>query len=416
MDIADIEDTTSNPSQSILVTAKNPGTTTFVVSGKGEDLNGTGFTFYEEITIEVYEKKTSNPPSQGVDDPSRPGYTESKPEPQAPQETEAEKAERLEREKKEEEERKKAEIEESKKVPLVSSINVISASDKLNGEVLKTIETESEKFDYEYTLPRRIDAFKLDLKSDANLDYVKDHKFADGENEKKIVVKAHNDDFEQTINILIKRNTDTYVERKVGDKSLAVYEDELLDALMKEKGFERKTFKEGDQEVSYFTKGKVNMQLLVDDKNNGQWYLLNDKNEAVKPLAMVLDKDGNVLFILEANEEMRKETLHGNKYETKSRDLGKEFANIDKELKIENKYGAWEFADGEIVWAMNENLEEGLYHIANDGTIKAAVVAFDQVDGKMKNIALGTSIALVGLIAANIAYFVVTKTKKDEII
>ena len=331
-------------------------------------------------------------------------------------ETPEEKEERLEKLKKEEEEQKKEELEAAKKVPLVSSINVISDSDKLKGEVLTEIKTEADKFDYEYTLPRRVDAFKLDLKSDATLDYVKDHKFAEGENEKKIAVKAKNEDFDQTINVVIKRNVDKFVERKVGDKSLAVYDDELLDKLMADKGFERKTFKDGDVEIAFFSKGKVNIQLLVDDKNQAQWYLLNDKNQPVEPLAMYLGKDGAVLFILEAKEEMRKETLHGKKYETKSRDLGKEFANIDKELKIENKYGAWEFAEGEIVWAMNENLEEDLYHISNDGKIKAAVVAFDQVDEKMKTVAIGTSVGLVGLIASNIVYFVLQHQKKKEIL
>lgn len=394
---------TKNPSFQTSIRGVSAGQSNITVSIEGSDLSGNKFSTSKTFTVTVREvapPAPNNGNSGLVDDPTRPSKPSQSP---AKKETEKEKQNRLEREKKQaeelkkqEEERKKKELEEKKKTPLVTEIEFISKSDKLKGESIHKLETKKDVFEYEYVLPRRIDKFEIKpvAGKDVKLDFVKEHVL--DADKKEIIIKADNGEIKQDIKLVVKKNNEKLLSKKVNDESYQVYEDELLTRFMDKFGFESKK----DEKIGqYFVKNKINLQMLVDEDKNVHWLLLDDKLNFKDFVSPIFLKD-QVFFVKEAPEETQKETLHGEKYQKTQRKVSSEFAKIDPELKYEYDYKSWPFHDGEIVYGFDESMNEDFYRFDND-SYKVAAVAFDMENTKWKRVAMVSGFGFLGLASTN---------------
>ncbi|NMA74674.1 MAG: hypothetical protein GX963_11045, partial [Bacteroidales bacterium] len=120
-----------------------------------------------------------------------------------------------------EEERKARELEERKKVPLIKSIKVYSESERLKGEVVSEVNTEDSKFEYGFTLPRGVDAFKLDLtplNDKVKLDYKQMYKLDAGHDKVDIIVKATDGEISQEFKFQVKKSAESKVAYSFGDR------------------------------------------------------------------------------------------------------------------------------------------------------------------------------------------------------
>lgn len=398
----------------IRVKAGNEGTGKITVSGTAATTGASpeefGISGSKNITIKKapsYNPSPANPsPSQpNPSKPSTPSTTQQKSPEQLKAEEEARKK-AAEEERKAAEEKKKEEL---KKTPLFSSFDVMSLSDKRFEEVLETVATKFNVFEYEYQLPKNIDRFRLDFeKIDASvkLEYEKDHEFKGEEKVISVPVKATKGDVSQSFTIKIKRDDTPVVKQKVDDKEYVVFDDDALDGFMKNLGFKRETLKDGNN--FYYEKDNVKLQLLVDEEFNGRWYLLNDKNEIVKPVT-IMKLDGSLLVVSEAPEEYRKNTINDEKYEKRSIDYDKSYTEVHPKLNVETSYYSWKVDKGEVVFGMDSSGEEGFYFVSSlkDDVyqMEKAFVGFDKVDGKSQKIAMVSSFAFLGLMSTNLVSY-----------
>lgn len=408
------QEISKSPSTSIGVTAVSPGTSVVNISIRGEDIDGNYFETSKSLTISVSKPapakpKPSNPtpskPVPSTSNSSKPSTTQQKSPEQLKAEEEARKK-AAEEERKAAEEKKKEEL---KKTPLFSSFDVMSLSDKRFEEVLETVATKFNVFEYEYQLPKNIDRFRLDFeKIDASvkLEYEKDHEFKGEEKVISVPVKATKGDVSQSFTIKIKRDDTPVVKQKVDDKEYVVFDDDALDGFMKNLGFKRETLKDGNN--FYYEKDNVKLQLLVDEEFNGRWYLLNDKNEIVKPVT-IMKLDGSLLVVSEAPEEYRKNTINDEKYEKRSIDYDKSYTEVHPKLNVETSYYSWKVDKGEVVFGMDSSGEEGFYFVSSlkDDVyqMEKAFVGFDKVDGKSQKIAMVSSFAFLGLMSTNLVSY-----------
>lgn len=317
-------------------------------------------------------------------------------------------------------EREKAALEEAKLTPLFSEINIVSNSEKMKGDVLTTVKSEKSKFDYAFTLPKRIDSFKLDLKAveGATLTYDKEHTIEEGKDSIVVPVKAVSGEISQDFKITISRNSDKPVMLKVGDNDLTVYDDELLDEAMKSFEFEKKTFEQGEEKVPYFTKGSMSLVLLLED-DLAVWHSLDKKMKVENAGVLYIDESNNALFILEAGEEATLEQLYGNKYSEKTLEINEALVSVDSKLKFKDTYQSWNYDENrEVVYGFDSTGDRDFY-VFGDNKIKAAVVAFDAVDKKYQMISWGLGGVLFSLVGTGSLFGIAQKKngngKNDEL-
>lgn len=306
---------------------------------------------------------------------------------------------------KQEAERKEKELEALRKIPLISDVEIISQSEKYQGDVLETLKATDNVFDFEYTLPKRIDEFSLNINApeDVTLTYDEKYKFEAEENEKTVVVKASKGEVDQTFNVLVKRNVFESVEKTVFESAYAVYDDERLDDFVK-------TLKAEKIDETHFKFDDLLFQLVVDEDNNAKWLLLNEDLSEQAFGLIHLNDDGEVLFILES-DDLASETLYGEKYSNKELVLDERISAIDPSLKFETTYKGTNFEDGVIVYAMNSKGIKGNHFISSDNSFTFAAVAFDQVNMTYKYVAWGSSIALIALVGALVLTKVLERKK-----
>lgn len=316
------------------------------------------------------------------------------------------------------EELEQRELEARKLVPLVSSFEVVSTSDKRNGEVLTTVESQKEQFEYTYKLPKRIDKFKINLTPTAeNVTITGDleHVFNEGDDPVKTITYTLKDDkIEQTYVIKIEKNTEEMIPVTVDEIGYKIYDDDLLDAYMEGLGF-TKTGYPIDENVSssYFLLESIRLQLLIDNENNAFWYLLDVDNKPVARTVMLSDSKRNIIFVLEANEELAKERIYDNSYQQHNVTLDEGLLKVDNNLNFEQSVMAWQWDENLAVYARGIDGVDDTYAI-KDGMIKTAVMAFDKTSVMWQYAAIGFGILSVLLAVTLVAYMVKERRWKKK--
>ena len=383
-------------SGSFNVTAHSAGTATITVSGKIDETNsGDKSTYSRSITINV--------PAPGGPSTPKPAPPTKTPE-QIAKEKEAE---RLAAEKAEEE-RKAAELLEKKNTPLFDSLEIISRSDKRMDTVLISLQAEFEKFDYEYTLPKRIHDFDLNLitaQEGVTLTYDQKHILGEDENEKTISVKADGPDFSQDITVTVKRDMSIDSKITIGDKELTVYTDDLLTERLGELGFTHNEYPLSELMTSYFSLGSVNLQLLVNEENQAFWYILDNEFSPVREVTLIINAEGNPFFAYDSEDvDLIDKTLYGNKYEKVAYTVDEGIIAVDSSLKFKSDYKAWKFEEGHVAYGLDSSGNEGTYYVGADKPATLAIVAYD---GSNNSLTPLTIASLVGFVSVS-AYVLVT--------
>lgn len=435
------ESQTQNPSWSTTIHTKKPGPVDVIIEIKGEDYDSNQIKVSNsKISINIQNKTESTPkpnpkpnpkPSNpGTGGPSAGGDKQENEKQDS--KNDPEKAKELEKAIKE------AENKEKQNTPLFKDIKIISNSDKKKDEVIKSIKSEKNIFEYSYTLPKRIDSFKIDiakLNDDVELSFDKEFSFNGDENSIKIPIKAKQGDISQEIILEVKKNIDVDAVLDYENISYAIYHDVSLDEYMKENDFEAVNFNVKDIEAVKYKKSNLELVLLVDEKNNAKWVSINDKNEVQFEVDLVKNSAGKLMVITEAPEEMKSEKIRGEAYTSKKYELDKAIVDMDKSLVFDNTYMSWTLVDeekgkssfsnsfgisaeevnpvNELIYAAREDGEFDL--LINDNTellTPVIMLSFDSNNNKFQTISWvlgGTLFALVGT-----GGFLHVSTKKKE--
>ena len=140
-------------SKSVTITAGQSGTVSVkVIATSVSDTSAQAVTGSQTVSVGIVAPTT----------PAKPTPPPAKTPEQIAKEREeaAAAAEKLEKE------RLEAELIKRKNTPLINTIDVISRSDKRMDSSLIILSTEFEKFDYEFTLPKKVNTFDLEILSD----------------------------------------------------------------------------------------------------------------------------------------------------------------------------------------------------------------------------------------------------------
>lgn len=382
----------SDVAGSVTVTFKamKSGEVKIVVKGEGASLQT-----FEPFPLVASFSVTSSTPSnnEAVDKPKPPTVdnteaSKNKPD-KSPEQIEKEKNEAIEKERIEA-------LEKKKKIPLINQIKIISKSDKYLDEIISTITTEESIFQYSYALPRKITEIELNIEELEGVEFIyeKNHKFTTDEKEKEIIIKAKNDEFEQEFKVIIVANLTEDIKVSVDEVEYIIYNDERMDKSLSTFGFNRVV--SVDPAIDhYYSNDIANLQLLVNDAGEANWYILDNTFKPQRKVNLIKDLNSKLYFIAEADEEISNKTLYGLKYRDVQLPDILEYGGIDKSLSFDTTYKAWEFEDGQVFFGLNDNLEEGLFYISADEKIDYAVVAFDRQDVSIKYIAIGFGIAML---------------------
>lgn len=358
---------------SITVKANKAGTINAQFTGKAADFyNFTPINVSASKTIKVVQKPSSSGGSSTNNSsiPSRtPDMTPHAPE--APKkETEAE--------------IKARELEARKKVPLIKNVKVSSESNRLKGEVVSELNTEGSKFDYNFTLPRGVDAFKLDLtplNDKVKLDYKQMYKLDAGHDKVDIIVKATDGEISQEFKFQVKKSAESKVAYSFGDKKYTLFNDEILNRNLKEYGFEYKKIENAkDAFDHYFEFNGNRFVLVVDDENNAKWLMIDEKKNVIDEVFIVSDKDKNVTVLV--NEMLNEEddrTYGGNRYEKLEVSLAKDFTDFGFDFVFNNEVYGWINDDNSLfTHAVLKKNNRRLVYLDHDGKSEVAYVAFDR--------------------------------------
>ncbi|WP_281192996.1 hypothetical protein [Erysipelothrix rhusiopathiae] len=209
-------------SASVIVTVNGSGSVT--VSGFAADIDMNKHPINSTFNFSVASSGGGNSSGNGGSSGGSSGGSNqggSEAPSKTPEELQAE-AEQAEKERKE----------EIAKSLLVESIDIVSSDTKLYGETLKTIKIEEGKTEYEYTLPKRVNKFLLDVAStsgDVTLTYDKEYEFKEDVKEHVITIRGAQEDVVKEYKLTLKQNLDEPTVVKMEDQDVTVYEDELLD-------------------------------------------------------------------------------------------------------------------------------------------------------------------------------------------
>ena len=332
-----------------------------------------------------------------------------KQEPKPPQKT----PEEIEREK----------LEERMKTPLIREIGIVSASERLKGVLLETIEPESEKFDYSVTLPRNINDIKLEVRSaQENVEFTYDElvTIEEGKDSLEVVIKAKQDKLEQEFKILLKRPEEAGFVIDRDGKQLKLIVDPYLDKGMAALGFEKMFFSNDDESLGfYYALNGQNFVITADGDNNAYTYLLDGELKPAREVFLVSTSANEVSFLVNEVLEAEERLLNENPYEEHEIEISKTLTDLDPSIKFNNKVGGWRFDEDSILThGLRSDGEVELVHLDNLGNVKAAIVSFDKAPDNsiFKWIYLGFGLWIVTLITF-IIYVIVKarKTKKAEL-
>lgn len=318
-----------------------------------------------------------------------------------------------------EKERLEAELNERKNTPLINSINVISRSDKRMDSSLITLTTEFEKFDYEFTLPKKIDSFDLDILSEqegVSVTYDVSHALTETETEKVIPITVTGPEFTQDFKLLVKKDTTPDSVLSVAGKEMIVYSDEFFKEKMVEFGFVHNEYPLSDLLTSYYTFGDVNLQLLVDSEDNARWYTLDSEMQPIREVVLLVGEDKTPFFAYDTDDEdLVHQALHGGRYKSIPYVIDESLAAVDSGLKFKTDYMAWEFEGNHVVYGFDNTAKEGTYLIDSNQNAKFAVVAFDaETDNSTKTVAIASSVGLVTVSGYVLATTLMNIRKRKE--
>lgn len=307
----------------------------------------------------------------------------------------------------------------AQKTPLISTIEVVSMSDKRNNQSVNVTETAHDTWDYEYSLPKRIDKFRLSVlgvDEDVTLTYDENHEFVEGDEPvKAISIRAVKDDIVQEFTYKITKDQSVTAIFEVSGEQISIFEDDLLDEMMVASGFVRGTYKgSNDTDLSYFSFGDINVQLILNKDNELQWHLLSEDNVIGEPVGIVFDAEKNPFFVMEAPLEMAELEFRGNPYKFVEGKVEETLHNLDSSVKWQNRYKAWSYDDAQLVYGMTKSGEVDTYRHVPDVSTDLAVVAFDaQSDGSTKTVAIASSAGLVSL-SGYILFNTITNIRKRK--
>lgn len=313
-----------------------------------------------------------------------------------PEELQAE-AEQAEKERKE----------EIAKSLLVESIDIVSSDTKLYGETLKTIKIEEGKTEYEYTLPKRVNKFLLDVAStsgDVTLTYDKEYEFKEDVKEHVITIRGAQEDVVKEYKLTLKQNLDEPTVVKMEDQDVTVYEDELLDRYMDKIGLKKTEIKIGDQKINGFGNDNLKAMLTLVD-GEASWRLFNKDDEFLGDAVMMLQSEKEPFFIHSTTNGRDHEKVNKATYVDHTLELDKKILEIDPDLKFKETYKAWDLEnESQLIYGVNAKGKQGFYNLDTEKNIEWSIVGFDHVDNAYVTATWGLSGALAvvssGLIAS----------------
>ena len=360
---------------SITVKATKSGNITASFSGRAADLvNFKPVNVSASKTIKVVERQSSS--GSGSNNSPTPSIPDRTPD-MSPHAPEAPKKET-------EEEIKARELESRKKIPLIRNVKISSESNRLKGEVVSELNTEGSKFDYNFTLPRGVDAFKLDLtplNDKVKLDYKQMYKLDAGHDKVDIIVKATDGEISQEFKFQVKKSAESKVAYSFGDKKYTLFNDEILNRNLKEYGFEYKKIENAkDAFDHYFEFNGNRFVLVVDDENNAKWLMIDEKKSVIDEVFIVSDKDKNVTVLVnEVLDEEDDRTYGGNRYEKLEVSLAKDFTDFGFDFVFNNEVYGWINDDNSLfTHAVLKKNNRRLVYLNHDGKSEVAYVAFDR--------------------------------------
>lgn len=307
----------------------------------------------------------------------------------------------------EEEQAEKERKEALAKDLMVESIDIVSSDTKLYGDTLKTLKIEEGKTDYEFTLPKRVNKFLIDVAAssgDVTLTYDKEHELKDDENERVISIRGVQEDVVKEYKLTIKRNLEESINVPIDGKDSAVYEDELLDRFMDSIGFKKEEILIGEQKVNGFSNGNLKALLAVVD-GKASWRLFSKEDELLGDAIMMMRSEKEPFFIQSTTNGKDHEKVNKAAYSEHTLDVDAKLVEIDPELEYKQTYNAWDMEDGsQLIYGVNAKGKQGFYNLDDDKNIEWSVVGFDHIDNAYVTATWGLSGALAvvssGLIAS----------------
>lgn len=266
----------------------------------------------------------------------------------------------------------------------VSSIEVISSSSKRNGESLNKTETEIDKYDYSYTLPVRIDAFKINatpLDDSTTLTYTTDYSFADGEASLDVTITAVKDSKTQTYKFTVNKTEVAEQSLTLEDTSYQVYEDDRLDSFMNNYGFAKTEYKDANDITRYYyVLGSASIQLIVDDNQNASWVLLDENQAVLNKIVLLFDAADKPFIVTSAPQAEASLTLIDAPYDTVPYTASDAMKTIDADLVFDTSYQAWSYENGYVVYGHYIDGENSTYfYNPDDHAITLAILSFDRI-------------------------------------
>lgn len=419
----------SSGSESITVKANNTGTIDIKFSG---DSALTQPPFTPEKVSRTATTNVVSPSSGGNSRPNDTGENTGQYNPDLPKgETEAEKAERLKREaeakEKSEEEKKKAEAEKLEKTPLIESIGIVSESVRLKGENVLNVESKYDTFDYKITLPRNVDAFKLDLKptsKDVKLTYDQMYKLDAGHDKVQVKVLAEKDEIKQEFTLSIHRysDSDILLAAEGGEYHLLV--DSMIDAKLEKLGIGKVLVDKKKSDLYYYEYETIKFALTYDNDNIAHWFLSDDKGQLSTEVFVFLDSNDTPRFIVNSML-VDPGTLNENKYQEQAFKLSDDIVSLDESLQFNNKIMAWKYDDESMIThelmpqSFAEKADKPMYemvYVNESGKIVTAFVNFDVVDQNMMYLAMILGAAFVLILIIFLVYWRSTNKKINKIL
>ncbi len=353
----------------IKVTGVSAGKGSVTISGFGAVDAENRLNINKTYNITVSNKSTSKP----------------KPPTSKPSTPKAPQLDNTEQEKKTVEELEKEELAQRMKTPLIKEIDIISNSQRLKGKSILSIKPESQKFEYSGELPGNIDNISLKIstiKDDVELEYQPNITIEKDKDSIEFVIKATQDKLVQEFKITLKKPEKSNFQIKEGNKALELIVDPYMDKAMEELGFEKVFINEEDPALGfYFSLDKKNYIIAADKENNGYIYLLDEKNNPVKEVFLVSNKDKKVFMLVnEVLGENDKRLLKGNPYEEQEITISKLLTDSDPTIKFNNKINGWVYDEDAIITHGLVGKEGSeLVYMDSLSNVKSAFVQFDEI-------------------------------------
>lgn len=287
-----------------------------------------------------------------------------------------------EREKIEADKKLKEELEKRMKTPVITGIELISNSDRLRGEKIGEIETEAEKFDYTYVLPRNIDNIKFritTIKDDVELEFNENIILEKDKDDLELVIKATQDKLKQEFKIKFSKSQESKFSFIEGGKVYEQISDSLLDKSMEDLGFEKTLInKEDPSEGFYYLLDNNRYIVVTDEENKGYIFLLDERNNKVREVLLVSNAKNKVSILVNETLEEDDRLLKTNGYEDHEFEFSNLITDIDKGIEFKNTIKGWIYEDAIITHGLDQDGKANLVHLDKSGDVKFAFIEFDK--------------------------------------